>query len=268
MQSLESIFVREFREAIQDIGYKDVYRVPLPESSSRWDVSGTDVYAIKGIEKEEFMLLNGKAVRRLPRGVVAKKRVIDKANRSFKRDAEGKFVLTDVSIPSGSMVVISSVKLELGFKWWSKCMDGYGYVDTVISKGKREYLYIVPKYVLYRINQTALVLSVKNMKNYAGMGYTTWRNGKIFLHIVPYKPNAQYTGSKILKTGYGINYSNEITEIVDYWQSIGYIPQIQLCSLSDGSNLCLTNTVVGYESYSPVEYMPISDSEVYGSEEG
>ena len=38
------------------------------------------------------------------------------------------------------------------------------------------------------------------MKNYSGIGLTTWDYGVIFVHVIPYNPNSQYVGTKILKT--------------------------------------------------------------------
>ena len=90
--------------------------------------------------------------------------------------------------------------------------------------------------------------------------------GTVFLHIVPYKPNSQYIGSKILKTGYTLDYSTEIGKLLTYWQEIGVVPNITLTTLSDGTNLALKDTVVGYESYIPVDSMAYGDKEVYGGD--
>ena len=203
-------------------------------------------------------------VRRLPKGTIARQRVIDKATKQFKKDSEGKYLYKDIQVPSGSMIIVSSRNISVPYKYWEKCEDGYGYVDYSISeKYGIEYIYIVPKTVLYKLNQTALVLSVKDMKNYRGMGYTTWRNGKIFLHIVPYNPNSRYTGSRVLKTGCTLDYNKEIMEIVDFWQLNNVIPEIGLCKLEDETNLCLKQTTVGYDDYEVIEMLPLSEKEQY-----
>ena len=119
---------------------------------------------------------------------------------------------------------------------------------------------------MYKINQTALALSVTNMKNYAGCGYVTWDHGVIFLHVIPYNPNSSYKGSIILKTGYSLNYNPEIHALLNYWQNVcNLIPKIELCALSDGSNLALRETTVGYDSYNPVENLSLGDKEIYGA---
>lgn len=266
MPSLESIFVREFRTAVKDIGYKDIFKIPLPEEAKSWYVSGTELYLVKDIENADFSDLNGCMVKRLPKNVVAKQRVIDKATKSFKKNEDGSFVYSDYVIPTGSIVVASNKNLSIPLKYWNKAEEGYGYIDFVENSGRILYMYVLPKSALYRLHQTALVLSVKDMKNYAGMGYRTWSDGKIFLHVVPYNPNSKYIASKVLKTACKLNYSKEIKTIVDYWENVGLIPKINLCSLEDGSNLVLKPTTVGYDEYEKVDMLPLSDKEIFGSE--
>lgn len=268
MQSLESIFVREFREAVKDVGYKDIYKVPLPECVSGWYVSGTEMYGVQGVEKEYYRDLNMSFVRRLPRGMVAKRRSIDKVTRDFKRNENGEYIYEEYKTPTGSVVVLSDKKISLPYSEYVKPIEGYGYIDFATTNKGIEYMYVLPKSVLYKVNQTALVLSVKDMKDYSGMGYVTWTMGKIFLHIVPYNPNSQYTGSKVLKTGYSLDYTKEIKNIVDYWQQVGMIPNIAACQLQDESNLVMKPTVIGYDEYNPMEALPLSDKEIYGGSEG
>ena len=253
---------------MRNAGYKDIFKIPLPEEVKYWNISGTDVYKVKGVSDSVFKDLDGDIVKKLPSGTVAKQRVINPVNRLFKTNEDGSYVYRDYPTVSGSMVVRSDRDLEIPFAYWKNPKDGYGYVDFVISEDYgMEFMYMLPKDCLYKVNQTALVLSVKDMKNYKGMGYNTWSNGKIFLHVVPYNPNSKYVGSKVLKTGDSLDYSKEIKTIVDFWQVNNIVPEIRLCSLEDGSNLCLKPTTVGYEEYEPVEMLPVGDKEVYGSED-
>lgn len=268
-KTLEDVFKSEFRQEIANTGYKNIYKVPLPDVCKKWEVSGTDLYAVKGISVPVYKDLNRTIVKRLPSNVVAKRRKIDKQTRGFAKDSEGNFVYEDFVVPSGSMAVVSSKKIGVTYKDYKAKVskDGYGYIDFVSTNGKTEYMYVIPKSVLYKVNQTALALSVKNMKNYQGSGYTTWDMGVIFLHIIPYKPNAKYEGSIILKTGTSLNYNNEVATLIKFWEDIGVIPNIALCALNDGTNLVTRGTTVGYDTYSPVDSLAISDKEIYGSEE-
>lgn len=266
MTTLEQVFVKEFKSAVQLSGYKDIYKIPLPESSKDWFISGTELYAVKDIEDEYYSGLNKTFVFKVPPDKRVASRAIDKVKRSFLRDEDGNFVYNDVDIPVGSVAITSEKSLGLPYNYKLK---GFGYVDFIAEGGEiKEYIYIVPRKYLYRVNQTALVLSVKNMKNFSGMGYTTWDSGKIFLHVIPYRPSANYVGSKVLKTGYGLDYSKEIKEIVEYWVSTGLVPNLILTSLYSGENLALKQTEVGYSDYIPVESFSVGEKGIYGSQEG
>lgn len=239
----------------------------MPSCVKDWKVSGTEVYGVDGVSEPYFEKLNRSLVKRLPKGSEAKQRVIDKVKRGFKKDDEGNFVYQDYKVPSGSVIVLSDLRIDLPHEKRHTPSKGYGYVDFVDNPEGREYMYVLPKSVLYQVHQTALAISVKNMKNFSGMGYKTWNMGDIFIHIIPYKPNSAYTGTKILKTGTSLDYSKEILAIVNHWQEVCLIPNISLCQLQDGSNLVMKKTIVGYPDYSPIDSVPISDKEIYGSEE-
>lgn len=263
MRNLEDEFKREFKKEVGVYASKDIYSVPLPVEASKWEVSGTELYFVKGIEDKVFANLNGTIVKKIPSGKEVKKRVIDRAARSFKRNADGTFVYEDVKVPKGAMVVISDKILSVPYSYKGE----YGYVDFVKKKdGKIEYFYIVKKENLFKVNQTALAVSVKNMKNYSGMGYQTWRIGMIYLHIIPYKPSSIYVGSKILKTGHTLDYGKEVRSIVSYWEKMKLIPNIKLSSVED-TNLVMKNTEVGYTDYVPYEVLSVGDRELYGSSE-
>lgn len=271
MTTLESVFVREFRNAVSNTGYKDIYKIPLPKEVEDWEVSGTDLFKVE-TEEPYFSNLSGSIVKRLPKNKIARQRVINPVTRNFKRDENGEYEYTDYSIPSGSIVVLSEIQIGLPNPRKYTPSQGYGYIDfNFITKKDGsayvEYMYVLPKSCLYKIHQTALAMSVKNMKNYEGMGYVTWKNGTIFLHIIPYNPNSQYTGTKILKTGYSLNYQKEIKVILNYWQNSRVIPNLALCTLEDGSNLAMKNTIVGYEEYIPIDTLPLNDKETYTGEE-
>ena len=268
-KSLEGIFTGEFKREVSNVGYKDIYKIPLPPEVANWGISGTEVYAVKGIDEQYFDALNKSLVKKLPRGFEAKRRLIDKATRGFAKNSNGSFKYEDFPKPVGSLVVVSSKNISLPYSEYKKKVTktGYGYIDFVERGKKVEYMYVLPKSVLYKVNQTALALSVKNMKNFAGSGYVTWESGVIYIHIIPYNPNSKYEGTKILKTGYSLDYNAEISALLNYWRSVGVTPDVSLCTLSDGSNIAIRGTTVGYEEYNPVEPLALSDKELYGSEE-
>lgn len=268
---MEELFIKEFKTNIRVIGNKNIADIPLPLDCKEWlKTVGKEEYAVKGIRREGYSKLNKTLVKKLPKGFEAKRRVIDKVTRSFKKNEEGKFVYEDYKVPSGSMVVLSEVNLGLSYKDYLKSEEGYGYIDFVKSKtGKITYMYVLPKEVLYKVNQTALVLSLKSSMNcYNGYGYNTWNKGAVYLYVIPYSPTRRYEASIVLKTGHSINFEKEIKKISDYWQTVNFIPDIGLSSLTTGENLCLRNVIVNSDKeYTPIDLLPISRKEIYGEED-
>lgn len=259
--TLEQVFTKELNAAIRTDGYKDIYKIPLPKNN--WNVSGAIMYGVNEVKDEYYKELNYSLVKRVPGGTKLVKRRIDKASRSFAKDEEGNTIYEEYTVPKGCVAVTSEVNLKLPYGYKSK--EDFKYVDFKEDNGKVEYIYCIPKEYLFLVNQTALVLSVKNMKNYAGKGYKTWRNGTVFLHVVPYKPGASYIGSKVLKTGTSLDYSKEINEILKFWVMNGVIPDISLTQIATGENLITKNTQVGYESYTPIELLSIGEEELFGN---
>ena len=266
-KTLEDIFISEFKSSTMNTNWRGIYNIPLPPECSKWAVSGTEVYAVKGITDTNYSALDKKLVSRRPSGYVAKRRKINKGNRTFLQDEKGNYVYEDFAVPNKSIVVVSDINIDLPYLEYKKKVtkEGYGYIDF-IDRGNRkvDYLYVLPKSVLYRANQTALALSVKSMKNFSGRGYVTWNDGIIYLHIIPYKPNSKYEGTKILKTGFTLNYSKEVNTLLNFWQQQGVLPALSLCGLVDGRNIAIRETNVTYDSWLPVESIALSDKEIYG----
>lgn len=266
MATLESVFVKEFKRNIHATQIsKNIYEVPLPPETKQWGVSGTILYAVKGITDELYSGLNRTLVKKIPSDMKVAKRKVSIVTRDFVRDDKGNYIYEDVKIPTGSMAIVSEKNLNLPYKY--KATEGFGYIDYVIKGGKKEYIYYIPKVYLYQTHQTALAISVKSMKNYIGMGYVSWKFGTIFLHIIPYKPNSNYVGSKILKTSVGLNYNREVKSIVDFWILNKVIPDIHLCDTDEHGNLAIKETVTGYIDYAPMEEISLGDKEIYGSSE-
>lgn len=269
MSTLESIFIKEFNRNMRASGaIKNIYEVPLPEEVGKWNVSGEELYYINGLSKEGSGLyygLNGSLVKKLPKNVVASRRKVDLVTRDFVRDSNNRFVYEDVKIPTDSVVVISDKNLELPYKYSCK-EENFGYIDFVTDGTNKEFIYYIPKKYVYLTHQSALALSVKNMKNFAGMGYKSWKYGLIYLHVIPYKPHSQYVGTKILATGVSLDYNEKIRKIVDYWVSNNIIPNIGYSDTESEGNLVLKETIRGYEDYNPIEELSLGDREIYGEQ--
>ncbi|MGV3076337.1 hypothetical protein ACEE21_14735 [Clostridium baratii] len=268
MSSLERVFIKEFKRAMRNsLVSKNIYKVPLPDEVGSWEVSNSDMYAVRGIPSESAGLysnLNRSLVKKVPSGVSVRKRKIDLVNRNFAKNSNGDYIYEDVKIPQGSIAVVSKVNLNLPYKYRTSD-TGFGYVDFVMNGDTKEFLYYIPKKYLYVTNQTALALSVKNMKNYYGKGYLTWQFGTIYLHVIPYKHTRNYVGTKILKTSHTLNYEKEVKRLVDFWVANNVIPNITLCNTIDEGNLVLKDTSRGYEDYIPIEEFSMVDVETFSN---
>lgn len=263
--NLESEFIKDFHREVVKSTIKNIMNVPLPPQAKEWVVKKEEPLFVKGIEDDFYKGLNSSLVWRLPKNTVVKKRKISKEMRNFQRDSNGNFIYDDVKIPNKSMVCISEISLGLPYGYRA---ENFGYVDYTIDKGVKKFLYIIPRVYLYPVHQTALVVSVKNMNHLEGMAYKTWRMGTIYLHIIPYKPNNSYTGSRILLTKTtDISYSEEINTIVKYWESVGFIPNIQVCETSSG-NLVSSFLDSGCEDFTQVDELSLGDVEIYGANNG
>lgn len=268
MSSLEKVFIKEFKRAMRNsLVSKNIYKVPLPDEVDGWEVSNGEVYAVRGIPLESagmYSNLNKSLVKKVPSGVSVQKRKLDLVKRNFARDGNGNYIYEDVKIPSGSIAVVSKVNLNLPYRY--RVADtGFGYVDFVMNGDTKEFLYYIPKKYLYMANQTALALSVKNMKNFYGKGYLTWQFGTVYLHIIPYKHTRNYVGTKILKTSLTLNYEKEVKTLVDFWVENNIIPNIALCNTIEEGNLVLKETSRGYDDYIPVEEFSLVDIEKFSS---
>lgn len=248
---------------------KSIFDIPLPEECNQWYVSGTNEFAVRGVTVEEFKLLNDTIVLQVPRNKAIQRRKVDKVTRKYATNEKG-YIYEDYKVPTGSMAVISNKCLNLSYDWFKiNNKDGYGYVDYYDEKGRRYYVYVLPKEVLYKANQTALVLSKKSsMKNFSGVGYRTWKYGMIYLYVIPYNPNVTYSESIILRTGLSLDYIKERDALLKYWLETNLIPNLALSKLSDDTSLVEIPMGNSYFEYNAIELLPVSKKEILGDDSG
>ena len=84
----------------------------------------------------------------------------------------------------------------------------------------------------------------------------------ITLAVIPYKPGAKYEGTKILATGVGLNYNEQITEVLTYWQAMDVIPNMRLSQLMDGGSVCVVDYI---PTYNVEDFIPMELDSVYES---
>ena len=218
--------IKEFKRNIsRNNSYLNVFQLPVPESLS--DAKSVNKPAIAKIPLgvEYFEDLNEEVLEVRPRGTQFKRRFI-KSDGSFRTDKEGNFLTEDVPLPKGSVAVLSTKVLGIPYNY--EFPEGYGYVDfldTDDGNGKtvRKFIYFLPAEFIYPLNMCDLVLSSKTLKGYEVSTVQTWREGKVFLGVVPYKPNRTYTNTRILAIKRGLDFSDEVAELIKHWYSRGII---------------------------------------------
>lgn len=261
MRNLETEFIKEMRDNLPKVGEKSIYDIPLPMSTKGWNISEYALYGVQGITEPEFDKLNKTIVMEYPKGMNLVRKKVDRRTRKFMRDSEGNFVTEPVTVPKNSKAIMSEINLLLRYK--HEVQDkSFEYVDVINIKGKVLYIYLVSTKNLYRVSQTALAMSVRKLKCYSGASYKTWKYGLITLAVIPYKPNAKYEGTKILATGVGLNYNEQITEVLKFWQAMDVIPNMRLSQLMDGGSVCVVDYAPTYnvEDFTPMELESVYES--------
>lgn len=243
-------------------------KIPLPQQSVGWNVDSTHLYRVKGIDSsldEFYSLLNESTVKPLPKGTVAKRRVVDKVTRGFKKNSDDSFIYEDYPVPTGSMVVVSNICINLPYSRYMKDKEGFGYVDFVQTPIGRGYLYVLPKEYLYRVHQTALVISTKkNLLNLESKGFVLWSGGKFYVHIIPYKPGATYIATRILKTGVGLGtFKKEFAELLNFWIVNKVMVNPADCVLDSGENPALIYCDRQVHEYMEVDLVPLNGATIY-----
>ena len=201
--------IKEFKRNIsRNNSYPNVFQLPVPESLSNAKSVNKPAISKIPLGVEYFEDLNDEILEVRPRGTQFKRRFI-KSDGSFRTDKEGNFLTEDVP-------------------YNYEFPEGYGYVDyldTNDGNGKtvRKFIYFLPAEFIYPLNMNALVLSSKTLKGYEVSTVQTWREGKVFLGVIPYKPNRTYTNTRILAIKRGLDFSGEVAELIKHWYSRGII---------------------------------------------
>lgn len=260
MLNLEESFKREFRKYVSaNVGYKDVFSIPLPKKCDGWFISKGNEVVINNIEEPYYSYLNEcREAYLFPKGVKLEKRKIDKVNRVFLEEKEA------VTVPSSSLAVLSDVNIKLPFRYKSK-EDGFAFVDTMKLQGKVFYIYVIPKKYLYRVNVCALTLSVNKPRCFYGYSVKTWKHGLLTLAVVPYKHGKDLIGTKVLETKRSLDFKVELGEIIKFWEEQKLIPNVVMSNLllEQDVNLTIRKLTSSFNEfgYDAVDFESIEEKE-------
>lgn len=240
MKSAEQIFVQEFKQMQAQLRASnpmfDMYSLEIPKESLGNIVTRDMVY-IKGIPEEYYDKLNNTEAMIWSHGKLCR-RTFDYKGEYIKDD-NGNYVTKDVTLPHECIAVISTVKIGVPVKFKPK--QAFDFVDCItrtLPDGTKEtcYVYIVPRKYCYKLNQTALVMSMNKLRTYYSGACFALRNGySLYLYVVPYRPTTNRAKSyRVLATKTDIDYSTEIGYLMNYWLSKGVLYPPQMCELYEG----------------------------------
>lgn len=256
----------------------DMYSLSIPKESLGNIVTRDMVY-IKGIDEEYYNNLNNTEAMIWSHGKLCR-RTFDYKGEYIK-DENGNYVTKDVTLPHECIAVISTVKIGVPVKFKPK--KPFEYVDCIarqLPDGTKEtcYVYIIPREYCYKLNQTALVMSMNKLRTYYSGASLALRNGyTLYLYVVPYRPTTNRARSyRVLSTKTDINYSREIGNLMQYWLEQGVLYQPQLCELFEGlegkNSVAIeefASSVEEYTRYNPEQNLAKVDTlnEMWGDEE-
>lgn len=236
--TLEEMFCKEFTKMLSvrkaNSPVLDLHSLEVPEECNKGILKYNKVY-IKGISEEYYSKLNNTEALIWSGGKLVRRKFDYKGE--YIKDKDGKYKVEDVPVPHNAIAVISDVKIGVPNKF--KSPENFAYVDMIQSKGNssdKRYIYIVPREYCFKLNQTALVLSLTKLRTYyQGMSMAFTNGYTVFVYVVPYKPTANTAKPyRILTTKTSIDYSEELKAIQQLWMQRGYIFTPELCALEEG----------------------------------
>lgn len=263
MPSLDEMFYREFNQMLSQrkaqLGVVNLYDLALPESVANSTIDTHDKVYISGIDDEYYSKLNGTEAILLSRPNL-KRRKFDYKGEFIKKD--GNYVFEEVDVHNKCVAVVSNTKLGVPLKYKPK--EDFTYVD-IIDKEKEDgsrdirYIYIVPKKYCYKLNQVALVLSLNKMRvYYSGIGMALQSGTVVYLYTIPYKPSKSERSYRCLGTKTELDFSQELTDIRDFWLKNNMLFDYASCELPEGvrgrSNVAYEEFPQVLESY--IRYNP------------
>lgn len=264
MPTLEEMFVREFNQMMNQRRSTnntfDIYKLDIPQGVLG-EINKRDMVLINGITEEYYKDLNGSEAILWSDGKLVRRKYDYQGK--YIRDENGRYEVQDVTLPHECVAVISDINISVPVKFKSK--EPFEYVDCIQKKNpdgtktvKR--VYILPRTYCYKLNQTALVMSLTKLRKYYFGGSYALQNGyTLYMYVIPYRPRAEVSRNyRIIATKTSIDYSREIPAIETYWSQRGYLFNADDCTLFEGvkgrQNLAFENfppSVDEYQKYNP-----------------
>lgn len=209
---LDKQFVKEFKQVCNQLRSQysfNIQEIPnLPHLIEQLDLSKK--LKIEGLTEAYLDELNGQYVDWL------KQRVIDK--NIYWNSGEVKKTVK-YSVKKGTQLIRTTLNLKLPANV-AFSEEGLEYVDYVDIENKRFFYYTIPDKYLYEVKETALVISERlKPQHYGGYRLVSTKGYTFYLYIVHLKNFKMIDTQKILATKIGVNYTEEINQLLTYWLS-------------------------------------------------
>lgn len=237
---LDTMWCREFTQMLSQLKANNpvfnLQEVQVP-AEAQGKIEHLNMCYIRGITTEYYDKLNDTEVRLFGRNKLFRRK-FDYRGEFIKKD--GNYELEPVTVPHDCVAVISDKKIGVPNAF--KNDEGFDYVDMVAKKDDDGtllyggYLYIIPKIYCYKLNLTALVLSIDKLRTYyEGVRLATITGYDIFIYIIPYRPvSSAVHRYRVLSTKTSIDYTDEIEAIKSMWYNMQFIFPPELCTTESG----------------------------------
>lgn len=213
------IFVKEFTEMQKyrkSLSQLNIYNIPIPKKVL--DVKDDklvklvidDPYYGKLTDRIEVMLVKPSLVKR-------------KFNNKgeFERNEDGDYITSNYDVPTGSVAILSELKINVPLSYQVKGFDYVDFIDT--DDNKRYYIYVIPKENCYLCSQLALVLSANKIsKNYKSIWVNLQNGYKIYLSVIPFKGDSKNATYRVLETS--MHFDKLVNDMKGIMQS--WFPQV------------------------------------------
>lgn len=268
MQNSDYVFYREFVDMmnsrrITNQGFRYV-DLPLPAFNSmingapkRKQVFISDKQHNK-ITERFFERLNGTTAELVGKTTLLKRQFL--ADGSFRKDAKGDFMYTQIPVKHECTAILSPVNIglkkfdidEKGRKKDIVIDELYRYVDYVESRdGTRKYIYIIPKKHVYNTNMVALIVTPNKHRNYyKGCKLALQSGNYIYMYIIPYKYSVNQS-YRIIGVKPSVNFDNEVGQIINMWVRMGVLFNLNMTALN--------NPIKGIENLGIMDLEPTLD---------
>lgn len=239
MASSDEIFFKEFKAMMNDLkavtGYINLTDIPFPpELAGRMTQTSKEMVAISPIQDEYYSRLGNTLGILWGKAPLMRRKFDYKGN--FITDKDGNYIWKDVNCPSECAAVVSDI--SIGVPTSHKPAEHLEYVDMVTRKTEtgevqRKFVYLLPRKYLYKINQTALVISWNKLRvYYSGIMLSMQSGHTLYMYIIPYKPTHNtYHNYRVIMTKPSIEYAEELTLIRQFWVSNNIIFDPAECEL-------------------------------------